>query len=228
MKILFYLLIISSLIGLAAIIGRKIPRLARLSGEELAFLERKKELAEKYRELNNHQYRINLMAGLEKFLRRAKILSLKTENLLGKWIKKLREKSLKLRQKSRQLIGQKVIKTKIWPKSFKDKIIHFPGGKKTGLLKGEGNQPIPEETSQISIADLEKPIQEEQQWINLIIQNPKNIIAYKALGLLYFKQHNYADAKASLEMTLKLGSKDKKIKEILEELKKMEVKDKPT
>ena len=57
----------------------------------------------------------------------------------------------------------------------------------------------------------------------MIIENPKNITAYKFLGFLYWKQHSYADAKASLEMAVKLGSKDKKVKEVLEELKEMGV-----
>lgn len=224
MNILFYLFIIFGFIGLAVIVFRKIPRLARLSEEELAFLEKRKILTRKYREINNHHYRVNLMAGLEKFLRRAKILSLKTENLLSQWIKKLREKSLKLRHKSRQLIEQKSVKTKIWINAHKGKTAR-PYLKEEKATTLEREDLIPEESGQISIADLEKPIKEEQQWIDLIIQNPKNTIAYKALGLLYWKQHNYADAKASLEMALKLGSKDKKIKEILEELKKMEVKE---
>ena len=98
--------------------------------------------------------------------------------------------------------------------------------KKATALEREGLS-APDQSGQISIADLEKPIKEEQQWIDLIIQNPKNTIAYKALGMLYWKQHNYADAKASLEMTVKLGSKDKKVKEILDELKKIEIEDKP-
>ena len=69
-----------------------------------------------------------------------------------------------------------------------------------------------------------KPIQEEQKWINLIIENPKNITAYKFLGILYYKQHNYSDAKASLETAVKFGSRDKKVNEILEEIKKLGVK----
>ena len=67
------------------------------------------------------------------------------------------------------------------------------------------------------------PKTEEQKWIDLIVENPKNITAYKFLGLFYWKQHNYPDAKASLEMAVKLGSKDKKVKEAMEELKKMGV-----
>jgi tetratricopeptide (TPR) repeat protein len=217
MKLIFYLLIIFSLVGLAVIISRKIPRLACLSKEEIAFLERKKGLIQKSREINHHQQMANLITYLEKFLRRAKIWSLKTENLLSYWIKKLREKSWMTTQKSREklekLIEEKRIKAKIWSRSSKTEEASIP-------VKVEKK----EENNQISIADLEKPIKEEQELIDLIIQNPKNVMAYKSLGMLYWKQHNYPDAKASLEMAIKLGSKDKKVKEVLEELKKLGVK----
>ena len=73
----------------------------------------------------------------------------------------------------------------------------------------------------ISLADLEKPVQREQDFIDIIVKNPKNIIAYKALGLYYFKQHNYKDAKESLETALKLGSKDKQILKVLEEIEEL-------
>ena len=168
------------------------------------------------------------MAVLEKFLRRLKIWALKTENLLSRWIKNLKEKSHHLTQKSRQLIEQKRIKTKIWPNISREKTDYFQVKKDEKIFSGEtlpadsDSSSLSQESSQISIADLEKPIKEEQQWIDLIIQNPKNKIAYKELGMLYFKQHNYADAKESLEAAIKLGSKDKKVKEILEELKRME------
>jgi len=42
--------------------------------------------------------------------------------------------------------------------------------------------------------------------------------------LLYWKQHNYADAKASLEMSIKLGSKDKRVKDALNEMKDIGIK----
>lgn len=99
---------------------------------------------------------------------------------------------------------------------------------KTAILpaneRGAGEQAS--DISRISFSELKKPIQEEQKWINLIIENPKNITAYKFLGLLYWRQHNCVDAKASLEMAVRLGSKDKKVKEILEEIEKTEKIDK--
>lgn len=244
MNIIFIFLIIFSFIGLIIVIGRKIPKLARLTEEELFFWERKKSLAQKYKEINHHQFRANLMASLEKLLRRAKVWSLKMENLLSQWIKKSREKSRLITQKSKQIIEEKAIKTKpkkmlseflqdkIWSKAFKKETDDTPL-KDQGKAEAESEAvslekpqatltDLSKRDSQISIADLGKPIKEEQQWIDLIIKNPKNVTAYKSLGMLYWKQHNYSDAKASLEMAIKLGSRDKKAKEVLEELKKME------
>lgn len=204
------------------------PVLARLTEEELAFLERKKTLAKKYREINNHRYQISLMTTLEKFLRRFKVWFLKMENLLSGWIKKIKDKSWEITQKSKHLMEQKKIKPAIPPQDLSPETDF---DKETGKPKEETEEAddspfriknaIELSDGQISLADLEKPIKEEQQWIDLIIKNPKNITAYKSLGLLYWKQHNYIDAKASLETAIKLGSKDKKVKEILEELKKI-------
>ncbi len=155
-------------------------------------------------------------------MRRTKIIFLKIENLLSKWIDRLRRKSQAMTQKSREWIRQRELRRK--------KIQEAPLKKTEEEIpvkisrEGEEPQLTEEESDQIPISELKKPIQEEQKWINLIVENPKNITAYKFLGLLYWKQHNYSDAKASLEMAVKLGSKDKKVKEVLEELKKLEVK----
>jgi len=180
LNFILYLLIVFSLIGLGIIVYRKIPLLARLSEEEMIILKRKKGVIQKLREINYKQHWLDLIIHLEKFLRRIKIIFLKIENLLSKWINGLRRMS---------------------------QIMNFV-----------------EEDKDISISELKKPIKEEQKWIDLIVENPKNITAYKFLGFLYWKQHNYTDAKASLEMAVKLGSKDKKVKEVLRELKKMGVK----
>ena len=242
MNVIFYLLIIFSSIGIFVVLGRKIPRLARLSEEEMFFLDRRKSLEQKNREINNHQHQVNLMANLEKFLRRVRIWVLKTENILSEWIKKSKEKSWRIRQKSKHLMERRktevknkrlpefIKRIKIWQRSPEETTDNLIKTEKETIFSEKPEislADLSEESNRISIADLEKPIKEEQQWIDLIIQNPKNMIAYKSLGLLYFKQHNYSDAKASLEMAVKLGSGDKKVKEVLEELKEIEIKDKP-
>jgi len=224
---IFYILIGLCLLGLAIIVYRKISALAKLSEEEIIILSRKKGLADRVKEVNYKQHWLNFMVSLEKLLMRVKIVFLKIENILGKWIAGLRGNSKVMAQKSRDWIRQKETKRrekqdKLNGKKTSDEII-LKINKKTESDSREKEISKEELSEEISLEDLNKPIEEEQKWIDLIVENPKNITAYKFLGLFYWKQHNYPDAKASLEMAVKLGSKDKKVKEALEELKKMGV-----
>ena len=220
LNFILYFLIAFSLVGLGIIIFRKIPILANLSEEEMIILARKKGIIQKMREINYKQYRFNLMVYLEKFLRRIKIIFLKIENLLGKWINWLRGRSQIMSQKSREWIKQRDIKKQKMEESLSNKT---KDGISIKINKEEVENKIEQEEDDLSISELKKPIKEEQKWINLIIEDPKNITAYKFLGLLYWKQHNYLDAKNSLEMAVKLGSKDKKVKEILKELERVNI-----
>jgi len=236
-NLILYFLIGFSLIGLGIIVYRKIPLLARLSEEEMVILGRRRGIIQRLREINYKQHRLNLIVYLEKFLRRIKIIFLKIENLLSKWINGLRKMSQVMTQKSKEWIKQRELKRRtLRPASTrgeqaqnaKEKIStgtseEIPVKINKKEEEGEVSQ-LSEEGEEISIVELNKPIKEEQKWIDLIVENPKNITAYKFLGLLYWRQHNYSDTKASLEMAVKLGSKDKKVKEILAELKKMGVK----
>ncbi len=233
-NLIFYFLIGFSLIGLGIIVYRKIPLLARLSEEEMIILGRKRGITQRLREINYKQHRLNLIVYLEKFLRRIKIIFLKTENLLSRWINGLRRMSQVMTQKSKEWIKQRELKRRnLRPalrrseqaQSAKEKLsIGINEEISIQINKEEKVSQLSEESEEISIIDLNKPIKEEQKWIDLIVENPKNITAYKFLGLLYWQQHNYIDTKASLEMAVKLGSRDKKVKEVLAELKKMGIK----
>ncbi|MBL7155412.1 MAG: hypothetical protein ISS88_02840 [Candidatus Portnoybacteria bacterium] len=226
-NLILYFLIGFSLIGLGIIVYRKIPLLARLSEEEMIILGRKRGIIQRLREINYKQHWLNLIVYLEKFLRRIKIIFLKIENLLSKWINGLRRMSQVMTQKSKEWIKQRELKRRTLrqAQNAKEKI---STGTSEEIPVKINKKEEEEEVSQLSeddedipISELKKPIKEEQKWIDLIVENPKNITAYKFLGLLYWRQHNYSDAKASLEMAVKLGSKDKKVKEVLAELKKM-------
>jgi tetratricopeptide (TPR) repeat protein len=244
-NLILYAIIALSLVGLGIIVYRKIPVLANLSEEEMSILSRKKGLVQQIKEIDYKQHWLNFIISLEKFLRRLNIIFLKMENLLAKWIKGLRAKSKIMTQKSKEWMKQKEIRSGRFrkrsgsetkgeiPIKIKKEGISFQSKQadeiKEATDKTEGIEEIEEIIDEgidedLSISELKKPIKEEQKWIDLIVENPKNITAYKFLGLLYWKQHNYADAKASLEMAVKLGSKDKKVKEVLEELKRMDTK----
>lgn len=230
MDIVFYCTIIFSIIGLGAIVCRKTSVLASLSKEEMAILDRKKGFFGKVREIDYKRHGLNFVVGLEKLLRRVKIVFLKVENLLTSWIKSLSNKSRLMNQKSREWIRQRELQRRSKPKCKggflnrfrrKEREEDLPAG--TGGIDNGDRADVIVEDDDLPLSELKKPIQEEQKWIDLIVENPRNITAYKFLGLLYWKQHNYADAKASLEMAVKLGSKDKKVLEILKELRKIDV-----
>ncbi|MBU1292156.1 hypothetical protein KKH07_01545 [Patescibacteria group bacterium] len=216
-NLIFFSLIAVSLIGLVVIIYRKIPVLARLSNEEIAILNRKKGIFQKLKEIDFKHRLLNIIIASEKFLRRIKIIFLKIENFLSKCINFLGNRSQIMTQKSKEWIRQREMKRRK-VKSTQEKIA-------VEINKEEKKiEPEEIEDDDLPIAELKKPIKEEQKWIDLIIEDPKNITAYKFLGLLYWKQYNYSDAKASLETAVKYGSKDKKVKEILKEMKNMNIK----
>jgi len=220
---ILYILIILSIVSLLAVVIGKIPVLSKLSDEEIVILSNKKSFIGKCREINLRQHFFNFIVKLEKFLRRIKIIFLKVENALGKLIKKLSESSQVMAQKSREWMKHKEAKKLEKknggykkPETPDDIVVVSEAKKATFTSEPEQNKDL------LSFSELERPTREEQKWIDLIVENPKNITAYKFLGLLYWKQHNYADAKASLEMAVKLGSRDRKIQDIIEEIKEKE------
>lgn len=218
MNIILSLLILSSFIWLGFIVYKKISVLANLSEEEITILSRKKTIVQRIKGIDYKHYWLNFIISLEKFLRRIKIIFLKIENLLTKWISGLRNRSQIMTQKSKEWIRHKEAKRRKDKKDVSKEII-------VKVNREETIDSLPElDEDDLPIEELKKPIKEEQKWIDLIVENPENITAYKFLGILYWKQHNYSDAKASLEMAVKFGSKDKKVKDILQELKKMDIK----
>ncbi len=251
LNLIFIIAIIAGLIGIGIIILRKIPVLADLSENEIMILRRKKGFWQRIREFDYKQYWLNWLISLEKFLRRVKIWFLKIENILTNLISFLRRRSQIATQKSREWIKQRELKRRKsfeqddGKEKTETKQEFFVKIKKEGdqvqpkqKQKSSGKKQTPsdflaakiaeqeelldDEDEDLPISELKKPIKEEQKWIDLIVENPKNITAYKYLGFLYWRQHNYKDAKSSLEMAVKLGSKDKKVKEIIERIKETE------
>lgn len=219
---ILYLAIALAVAGLVVVVFRKFSVLSVLSEEEISILERRKGFWQKAKGINFKQHWLNFIVILEKILRRIHILFLKIENILSKWIKNLRVRSQIAAQKSREWILQREMKRRKVGNHPAEVSIKIEKRQSTEDLSVKGTStPMPEDDDSIPLSELKKPIKEEQKWIDLIVENPKNITAYKFLGFLYWKQHNYADAKNSLEMAVKLGSKDKKVREIIEEIEGM-------
>lgn len=234
LNIIFYSLIGLSFLILIFIVYRKLPVLNNLTDEEMSILSKKKGFFQRIKEINYKKYWFDFVVVLEKLLRKLKIFSLKIDNLLNKWIKFLRMHSQMMAQKSKDWIKQKEIKKRsksepVLKENNKIKIEDNEEEKNDfseEQINSESELEIEKEELEddnIPLEELQKPLKEEQKWINLIIENPKNITAYKFLGLLYWKQHNYTDAKKSLEMAVKLGSKDKKVKDVLKKIKKTKI-----
>jgi len=57
----------------------------------------------------------------------------------------------------------------------------------------------------------------EDELIAQIVEDPKNIEAYKRLGKIYYNQDKFEYARESFEMAIKLGSGDQKIKDLLKD-----------
>lgn len=241
---ILYLIIIFSFFGILIILARKIPTIAQLSEGEVAVLSKKKGLIKKsvvkIKKIDYSSYKNSLASYSEAFFGGLKTGLVKIKDFIKqavKWIgQRIGYLGLQIKQgtkKISQLIKDLINSIKIKIKKYQEKrqvqktvIEETPEefSEEAMIEKdlADKEEVKKEEIKSISFADLEKPIQPEQELIDLIVQNPKNIIAYKALGLLYWKQHNYQDAKASLGVAIKLGSNDKKIKEILEEIKKID------
>ncbi len=83
-------ILLGSLSGIAAILLPKIPSLAETSPreKELSLLKIIKKQVEK----NHFLQSLSLENFLQKFLRRGKILTLKTENQISGWLEQLQQK----------------------------------------------------------------------------------------------------------------------------------------
>jgi len=194
MLFIFNAIIIIGFIVIIVMAVRKIPVLTEVQKKEFSNL--KEPIYIRVKEFDHQKYLADLMIFLEKVLRQMKIFSLKIENILSKWIEVLRNKSRNIRGKIRRIKIKEVEKNKL----LEEKIEKSP------------------------IAMLKEPTEEEKKWIEIIAKSPKNVTAYKELGMLYYRQYNLKDAKECFKMAIKLGSKDKKIKEILKEIEEKDIK----
>jgi len=66
------------------------------------------------------------------------------------------------------------------------------------------------------------PEQKEESLLSTLKQNPRDVKAYKELGLIYLEQNNLHDAKLAFEEVLKINPEDETAKEKLEQIKVLE------
>lgn len=138
---------------------------------------------------------IVLINWLEKLLRKSRIVFLKIDNFISQWIQKAREKSQVLTIRYQAWLAQH----KIWRLRVKNK-------EEDGMM-----------------ADTLKA--QEQAYIKLLAQDPKNAEIYRRLGNIYLVQKNYQDARQTFEQVLILNPQDKKTKAKLEQILRQVQKD---
>lgn len=188
--IIFYLLMLLALLGIVAIVIRKIPVLTKLplepEGESLPKTQNGAIGFIKGVATRPHHW-LMFFGWTEKLLRRTRILFLKIDSFFISLIAKSRNKSQELAVKSREWVSEKRMK-------------------KIGKLKLVAKLKMTTE-------------QKEEHLLRSLRQNPKDIKAYRELGLLYLERKNYEDASAAFEEVLKLNSEDEVVRVKLEEIK---------
>lgn len=224
---LIRLFLIVSSAGILFIIFRQISKLRQLPAQPEIILP-PQPLSKRLLLLKNAHvlsYALNLISVLEKILRKLRVVFLKIDNVAIYLIQKAKEKSQVLTVRSRAWMEQrlykkseksidqkpapteeeKTIETKDEPEA-KSEARAVKINRKIG--KNIGGQPV----LMSAIAELDR---QEQVYIKLLAENPKDIETYRRLGELYLSQGNLVDATEAFRQILKLKPRDRKAKEQL-------------
>ena len=134
---------------------------------------------------------------LEKSLRRLKVVLLRLDNLTTRWLAGMRERSRQYAIRYSEWRMQKYGVPKIsFDYSFVTDFENwFDGFYRRYFRRGVG----------YDRAALRDDLElREKVLVGSILQNPKDVDAYRALGLFYFEKNNYADALAAFEAIRKI------------------------
>lgn len=228
-ELLAAIIFIASILALVFIIVGKAPALAALpldSETKSAGIP------------DDGNWRLKLLRGLEKFLRKGRIIALRADNWILKAIEEVKKETHKFHI----------------PEAIFQRRVNNPGfarGDFFQLLKNTFTSATSNATTKKDVKEnqtqnsprlyvIKKPHQtetlagggainlnnaagkenREQELIESIIKDPRNIDAYKELGALYMTMGNYKDATASFDAAVKLGCNDSEVLKKLEEVKK--------
>mgnify|MGYP001600784470 FL=1 len=222
---LFVLVPISLLlVGLAAagkIIYRKIPRdleswNAHLAQEDFGPTFYQKHWAVLVQE--SKKFFINTST---KTVHRLKIVTLKTDNFFGKLLQEMRHHRQRIHQDAAVKSAEAELRApvlrqpdalgsalsdqdNIVPKTSltAERTIRLADGKSIGVTGPAGV---------IQSKPLSDFAAREQQYINQLAYNPKDVAVYKKLGWLYLENTQPFQARQAFKMAVKLGSKDKNV-----------------
>ena len=243
------ILCVGGIAGVLFLVIRKMPTLAKLSEMPQSASDEKffENFIMRFKEIKYSTYRPLILNWLGKNLRKFHLLILKMDNFFVKWIKSSRDKSevwtirskaflehrrIKRREKAQLLekldkvevsetlekITQEVAKDE--DKALTEKIESVMESNETPPVVESPIETIVAEQNQAEEATTEEaPTEEEKQYIDLISKDPKDIDAYRALGLIYLEQKNYSNARACFRRVLKKRPEDEGVKNKLEEIR---------
>lgn len=209
--IILQIIFIGSVAGAALVIFSKIPELAQLpeiTEDEKVFL---KTLKGRFKKVDIGKLRISFMDRFAKFLHQIRLWSLKTDNLASKWIKKIKEESHRI-SSSGWIKSARFVSSQPRTENYFGKLLDSVNSESFRTATNNGSK---------------EELDREKQLIDIIVRNPRDLKAYKNLGLFYYEGKNYIDARESFKMALKFGSRDKIVKKLAWELedKGLEIKE---
>lgn len=136
-----------------------------------------------------------LLAVSTKLVYRLKITSLKTDNFFGKLLQEIRNHKSNLDEtRNKEVPAHKPVEVSLQP--FKVQ---------TTPVSEDIPPTLTEESSKV------KPFftAREQQLVNQLAYNPKDVAAYKHLGWLYLESNKPMEARQAFKIAVKLGSRDR-------------------
>ena len=137
-----------------------------------------------------------------KLVYKLKITSLKSDNLLTKVLNQIREHKANTKV---EIIAEPVLTEINTINTFESKTVEsfkvVPINEEEIDSKEEKGSEMADQPTSFS--------GQEQQYINQLAYNPKDVSVYKKLGWLYLENNMPIQARQSFKMAIKLGSKDK-------------------
>ena len=208
------LLLVASLVAAGRIIYRKIPRdleswNAQLAQEDFGPTFYQKSWAILAQE--SKKFFINTST---KTVYRLKIATLKTDNFFGKLLQEMRRRRQKIHEDAVNKITEE--NTPLPLKTGEMDV--GTASPKVGLVSWKATKiSDSEEADKMKsiITTLPRPVSvfaaQEQQYINQLAYNPRDVAVYKRLGWLYLENAKPFQARQAFKMAVKLGSKDKNV-----------------
>ncbi len=244
--LLGFILFVGGVIGVLAIVLRKISTLAKLSRENQPSLNGKfsEEIKTRFHGLKYSNFLPLALSQLEKNLRKFRLAILKIDNLFVAWIKQARDRSdvwtirsrawmedRRLKKKEKTQLLEKLDKVEVSQaiqkieqevakdedKAFKEKVEIVNSVEKAEAMEEPAVVEIFEPRPEEE--EILTVTEEEKKYIDAIAANPKDLQAYRALCFIYLNQQNYSDARACLRQVLKLDPNDETTKAKLESIK---------